>query len=287
MKYLALVTVLLTGYFIGVPVRAAETPDFRLIVETRLKDRYKTSLERICPVYTDWVAARVFAEYGALFISENGTVYPRKCIVESEAEMELIQREMNPQSENIGGVTITLQKPAMEALIKARKAAAERGLSITPRGGSTASMRSYAKTVELWNSRFDPALNYWVGKGRIKPADAQAVRQANIRAQVARVLQWEQEKIWFSKDLSKSILYSVAAPGASQHNFMLALDVEQYANPRVREILADHGWFQTVKSDLPHFTYLGLKKKELPSRGLRSTTVDGQEFWIPYLGGEE
>ena len=51
--------------------------------------------------------------------------------------------------------------------------------------------------------------------------------------------------------------------------------------PRVREILAKHGWFQTVLSDLPHFTFLGLKEKDLSKNGLKNVEVDGQTFWIP------
>jgi hypothetical protein len=62
---------------------------------------------------------------------------------------------------------------------------------------------------------------------------------------------------------------------------MLAFDVNEFDNPRVREILAKHGWFQTVLSDLPHFTYLGLKEKDLPKHGLKQVEVDGQIFWIP------
>ncbi|HNU07534.1 MAG TPA: hypothetical protein PKO33_07170, partial [Pyrinomonadaceae bacterium] len=95
------------------------------------------------------------------------------------------------------------------------------------------------------------------------------------------VLAWEENDWFFSTDFSKSILYSVAAPGASQHIFMIALDVEQFSNPRVRAILAKHGWFQTVKSDLPHFTYMGVQEKELPALGLEPVTVGGQRFWIP------
>jgi hypothetical protein len=101
------------------------------------------------------------------------------------------------------------------------------------------------------------------------------------RSQVAEVLALEKEGIFFSKDLSKSILYSIAAPGASQHIAMLAFDVNEFDNPRVREILAKHGWFQTVLSDLPHFTFLGLKEKDLPKNGLMQVEVDGQTFWIP------
>ena len=61
----------------------------------------------------------------------------------------------------------------------------------------------------------------------------------------------------------------------------LALDVQQFADARVRRILAKHGWFQTVKSDLPHFTYLGVSEDELPSLGLRREVISGQAFWIP------
>jgi hypothetical protein len=49
----------------------------------------------------------------------------------------------------------------------------------------------------------------------------------------------------------------------------------------VREILAAHGWFQTVLSDLPHFTFLDLKEDQLPKHGLKSVVVNEQTFWIP------
>ena len=52
---------------------------------------------------------------------------------------------------------------------------------------------------------------------------------------------------------------------------MLAFDVNEFDNPRVREILAKHGWFQTVLSDLPHFTYLGLKEKDLPKEWIEAS----------------
>jgi hypothetical protein len=77
------------------------------------------------------------------------------------------------------------------------------------------------------------------------------------------------------------VLYSIAAPGTSQHIAMLAFDANEFRDARVREILAANGWFQTVLSDLPHFTFLGLKEEELPARGLKSVEVEGQKFWIP------
>jgi len=64
---------------------------------------------------------------------------------------------------------------------------------------------------------------------------------------------------------------------------MLAFDVSQFGNARVRRILARHGWFQTVKSDLPHFTYLGVEEKDLPALGLRRVETGGQVFWIPNI----
>ena len=63
---------------------------------------------------------------------------------------------------------------------------------------------------------------------------------------------------------------------------MLAFDVTEFDNQRVREILGKHGWFQTVLSDLPHFTFLGLQQGELVERGLKPVQVSGQKFWLFY-----
>jgi hypothetical protein len=260
------------------------TPDIRAVVEAKLKGSLpKGGLAARCPIYDDWVAARVFTEYGAMFVADKPVVVPSKCMVESDAQMAAVQSLLNAGTAQVAGVTVTLQEPALKAFLDARAEAAKAGLAITPRGGSIASTRSYSNTVGLWNSRFEPALAYWVRKGRIKRAESDAVQDETIRKQVEAVLMWEQEGIWFSKSLSKSVLYSVAIPGASQHNFMLALDIEQFSDPRVRRIMADHGWFQTVKSDFPHFTYLGLKEADLPGNGLRSVVVGGQTFWVPNI----
>lgn len=239
----------------------------------------KLDLAKVCPA-NDIVAARVFRDYGAVFVSK-GTSLPGKCVFDSETEVQAFQSLAYPYELKVSGVNITLQRSAMHALEAARAEAQKSRLSITPRGASAASTRSYTKTVELWNSRFLPALRYWTAKGKITRDEANTAMRAPIREQVAMVLAWEAKGFWFSKDLQKSILYSVAVPGASQHIFMLALDVEQFANVRVRTILARHGWFQTVKSDLPHFTYLGVNEDDLPSLGLKREVISGQTFWIP------
>ncbi|MCA1622134.1 MAG: hypothetical protein LC795_23260 [Acidobacteria bacterium] len=141
--------------------------------------------------------------------------------------------------------------------------------------------RGYADTVRLWNSRLLPALEYWRGQGRLTPEEADRVRALPVREQVGAVLGLERRGIYFSKDFSKSILYSVAAPGASQHLSLLAFDVSEYADARVRATLARHGWFRTVRNDHPHFTYLGLGETQLPSRGLRKLNTPDGEFWVP------
>jgi len=174
-----------------------------------------------------------------------------------------------------------LQPAAMAALVKASDVALSAGLYISPRDGAEAARRNYTDTVRLWNSRFLPALGHWTRAERLSEAEANRLRSLPIHEQVPAVLELEKQGIFFSKDLSKSVLYSIAAPGTSQHIAMLAFDAYEFLEPRVREILAQHGWFQTVLSDLPHFTFLGLAEAELPERGLKRVEADGQIFWIP------
>lgn len=278
-----LILVAVTGGVSAQENNIDEPASFRSIVERKLQKNYKGALEAICPIDQDISARTIFADYGAMFVSKSDVTLPSKCIFDTDAEVRAFQNQVKARSETIGGIEITLQEPAMAALLKARKQALAKGLNITPRGGSLGATRSFYDTVRLWNSRLNPGLTYWVGKGKIKRAEAGTVRNSTIRNQIAKVLEWEQKGIWFSKDLSKSILYSVAAPGASQHLFMVALDINQFANKDVREILAQHGWFQTVNSDLPHFTYLGQSEDELPALGLKSVTTGGQNFWIPNI----
>lgn len=258
--------------------------DFRTVVEKVLKEKFvNASLSTVCPL-DEPDSARVFADYGAIFVAK-GVKLPSKCILDEET-VESFQSRVTASETNIGGVKVTLQSAAMAAFLAARQEAAKTGLSITPRGGSSASTRSYDTTVKLWESRFLPALSHWTKKGKISVQAANAARVAPLHEQVSMVLDWEKKGIYFSKNLSKSILYSVAVPGASQHIFMVALDVKQFANKRVRQILASHGWFQTVKSDQPHFTYLGRTEDELPSLGLVPVIFDGQTYWIPNVTEE-
>ena len=237
-------------------------------------------IEDICPP-EDQVARRVLHDYGAMFVADDSVLPPPLCVFQSEDQVARFQQEAGLTAATFGDAVIELQPAAMSALVQARAAAVAAGLGISPRDGAEAARRSYADTVRLWNSRFWPALDHWTNAGRLSGPQATRLRSLPIPEQVPEVLVLEQEGIFFSKDLSKSVLYSIAAPGTSQHIAMLAFDAVEFHDQKVREILAQHGWFQKVLSDLPHFTFLGLSEAELPGRGLKSVEVDSQTFWIP------
>ncbi|HYN26512.1 MAG TPA: hypothetical protein VES69_15930 [Pyrinomonadaceae bacterium] len=244
-----------------------------------LKKR-KLNIDSICPT-TDVVARRILEEYGAIFLAVKKVTPPPVCVFTAEEQVTRFQEAAGFTTERIADAEIELQPEAMKALLKARAEAQEENLEVTPRGGAEAARRNYEDSLRLWDTRFLPALEYWLGQGRLTAEQVLRLRNLPLHDQIAEVLELERSGIFFSKDLSKSILYSIGAPGTSQHVAMLALDVTEFDNPRVREILAKHGWFQTVLSDLPHFTFLGLKQKDLPKHGLKSVEADGQIFWIP------
>jgi hypothetical protein len=245
----------------------------------RALERRGMSLDCFGPA-GDQVSRRMLAEYGAMFLAE-GVELPPVCLFEDEEQVERFQREAGWRGEIMGGELVELQPAAMEALALARDEAAAAGLDITPRGGSEAGRRGFADSLRLWRSRCDPALDYWCAAGRLAGEEADRLRGLPTREQVAAVLELERSGLYFSTDFSKSILHSVAAPGASQHLAMLAFDASEFRDARVRRLLARHGWFQTVLSDLPHFTYLGLAEDELPARGLRRVVMHEQAFWVP------
>jgi hypothetical protein len=252
---------------------------FYEVLRKALKKR-KTKIENICPP-SDTVARRVLEDYGAMFLADKKVMPPPVCIFTSDEEVAAFQARAGYTSEMFGFDQVELQPQAMKELLKAREEAQKENLDITPRDGAEAARRSYEDSLQLWQTRFLPALDYWLAQGKLTEAHVERLKSLPLRSQIAAVLELEKSGIYFSKDLSKSILYSIAAPGTSQHIAMLAFDVNEFDNPRVREILRKHGWFQTVLSDLPHFTFLGLKEKDLPRYGLKQTEVDGQTFWIP------
>ncbi len=230
---------------------------------------------------SDSVGQKMLKEYGAMFVAK-GVTPPGKVVFANDSEVSAFQSGVQKSSENIGGVTIELQTAAMNALKEALTEAKGKNLSIAPRNADSAK-RSYQQTVDNWKSRVDPGLTFWVGRGKITQADADRIRGLSAVEQIPEIFKLEDQGIFFAQGNQKTIIYSVAPPGTSQHISMLALDVAQFENTQVREVLANHGWFQTVPSDLPHFTYLGVKESELPNLGLKKVTQSGRPFWVPSL----
>lgn len=247
---------------------------------TTKRPAFEANLPQGFQMPADDVARRLFREYGAVYVARGGATPPTVVIFEDAAAVAAFQMAVKSARMQIGGTTIELQEPALNALKDAVEEARSLHLAITPRG-SDAARRSYDHTVSLWASRVRPGLVYWTAKRRITAAEARRIRALEPFDQVPEIFRLEEQGIFFSKDLSKSIIYSVAPPGTSQHLSMLALDVAQHDNPRVREVLARHGWFQTVVSDLPHFTYLGVVESELPTLGLKAVRTGGRTFWVP------
>ena len=253
----------------------------RLMREPSRPGAQRIAFDTVCSIDRNPLARRVFYEYGSIFVGTIEVRLPPTCIFSDRDDVSEFQSRLETKKLNIGGIEIELQAAAVEQLEKAKTEASRSGLRITPLDGAIAGRRSYDDTVRIWNSRFLRALNHWTRKGKISWDDAEKARSASIRKQVDMVVAWENEGYFFSTDLSKSIFYSVAPPGTSQHLSLLAFDVVEAANPSVRRILNKYGWFQTIRTDQPHFTFLGVSEAELPRRGLKNIMHHGNSYWVP------
>jgi hypothetical protein len=231
------------------------------------------------------VEKRLFTEYGAVFATT--AIPPPVIIFDDAAEVEAFQSSLSLGRGVFGDHEIQLQAVALGALAGAAAEMAERGGCITARA-SDAGGRSYMDTVRLWTRNVTRGLEHWEGLGRITPELAQSLRELRPVDQVSAILNLEDtEQIFFGTFFDKSILYSVAAPGASQHLSMLAFDVAGYEDYETAEVLGGNGWYRTVPHDLPHFTYLGHDQDALPGLGLqRVERINGKRvysFWTPDL----
>jgi len=228
----------------------------------------------------DGLTRQLVREYGATLVAQGNVARPVTMIFSDEAAVTAWQSSVGTRTQKIGGVDVTLQTAAMAALQAALVEAKTAKLIVTPTGPDAA-RRTYAGTVINWKSRVDAGLVHWQAGKKLSAADAKAIRAATPAAQIPLILAQEDKGLCFAKTLDKTILRSVAAPGSSQHVFMLALDVKQHGDPRVRALLARHGWFQTVVTDEPHFTFLGAQAAGLPALGLKKVAVRGRDYWVP------
>lgn len=233
------------------------------------------------PAASDAIGWKLLAEYGAVFVARGGATPPPKWIFSDAESLARWRSGLKIGRATIAGKIVELQAPALEALQAARAEALKAHLNITLRARDGAA-RTYARTAQLWSWRVQAALAHWVKAGRLTRKDAARLRSLPPPEQVPEILRLEKQGLFFSgENFTKPILDSVAPPGASQHLSMLALDIRQIDNRKVRAILARHGWFQTVLLDLPHFTYLGVSQSELPSLGLKPVEKKGRTFWVP------
>jgi hypothetical protein len=279
---LALITVLLCSSIAAAQARSLfVTAASDRITREMPGSRGKTLLSRVCPVEANPLAARVLSEYGSIFVASDDVRLPSTCIFGSGPEVDKFQSELEIMEGSVGGVQLELQRPAMLALLKVIDELALVGKKITPLDGRVAARRSFEDTVRIWNSRFHPALDHWTRLGRIAREEAEWARQAPLQRQAEKVMEWESRGLYFSTDLSRSIFRSVAPPGTSQHLSLLAFDVVESRDAKVRSLLNKHGWYQTILTDEPHFTYLGLSDSELSRRGLTKITRTGGTYWIP------
>lgn len=244
-----------------------------------------SSLEDIAASISSPVERRLFAEYGAVFAT--AATPPPAIIFDDAAHVEAFQSSLILGRAVFGGYEIELQAVALAALSAAAAEMADRGGSITARAPD-AGGRTYADTVSLWTRNVTRGLAHWEGLGRITAERARSIRELAPVEQVAAILKLEEtEQLFFGTFFDKSILYSVAAPGASQHLSMLAFDVAEYEDREVDPVLGRHGWRRTVLNDLPHFTYLGHGQDSLRGLGLqRIERTHGErvyDFWIPDL----
>lgn len=241
------------------------------------------SLANIAASLSSPVEKRLFAEYGAVFAT---TATPPPAIMfHGDKEVEDFQSSLSLRRATFGSHEIQLQSDALIALSAAASEAADSGGNITARAAD-AGGRSYSDTVRLWTRNVTRGLEHWEDLGQITAERAQSIRELTPVEQVATILDMEEnEQLFFGTFFDRSILYSVAAPGASQHLSMLAFDVAEYEDREVDRTLGRYGWYRTVPNDVPHFTYLGHGVDSLPALGLRRLERNyGQrvyDFWTP------
>jgi hypothetical protein len=242
-------------------------------------------LQAIKATITSDVELRLFTEYGGIFVT---TATPPPAIIFRDArEVESFQSSLSIRRTRIGDYEIALQAEAMDALIRAASEANDHERQVTARAEDSGG-RSYEDTVRLWTRNVTRGLDHWESEGRMSQERARAIRDLAPVEQIPVILELEErEQLYFGTFLNRSILYSVAAPGASQHLALLAFDVADYKDEVVERALNHYGWFRTVVNDLPHFTYLGHQEDSLSELGLKQVSHEYEQrsyrFWIPDL----
>ena len=162
----------------------AETPNFhRAVLATLATAATQTTeaaadtpppslaLDALCNL-DDPIEWRVFRDYGAMFVAGNGSVRPARCAFQTEEGVAAFQAAVPTRTATVSGIRITLQEPAMNALLAAQAEARAAHLRITPADAHVAARRTFADTERLWRRYVGEALAAWVTRGRIRAAEA-------------------------------------------------------------------------------------------------------------------
>ncbi len=183
-------------------------------------------------------------QYGAIFLNpESGIKLPPTVIFANEQQAKDFQSHLTMAPVKDAD-NCYLQKPAADALNLARGQTSIPLKSGYGRGDCT---RTFATHLGFWQ----------------KYANSQTL-----------------ERVRRGQDMA--ILSTVAPPGSSQHIFGLAIDL-RVENQTQRAILAQHGWFQTVEKDSPHWTYVGLSTAQLQQFGFKNKSDRGIPYWVTPL----
>ena len=180
-------------------------------------------------------------KYGAVFVNQEPEIkLPEKVILANEQETKEFQSTLKTIKVN-GTNDCYLQQAAGLALNKAKTL---QNIPLKSGYGSGDCTRTFTTNLRFWQ------------------------KYANDRTL---------EKVRQGKETA--ILGIVAPPGTSQHLWGLAIDL-RVSSQKQRQALNQNGWFQTVESDIPHWTYLGLTETQLPLFGFQKKLVRGITYWV-------
>jgi hypothetical protein len=221
----------------------------------------------------------ILRTYGAAWASTSQR--PTVVSVPTEADRQLQVDGWATSSVTIGDRVLTTQTAAAHALSEARDELKALGVHLIP-GSNTPSARTWATTHNSWRQRLTLGLDYWVQQGTLESDDKARILALPPNLQLKEALKLEDGGMYLNKHHNRPILSSVAAPGSSQHCWMLAVDLKPHT-PKVVEVMASHGWFRTVWADRPHFTWLGVPEDQLPALGLKLRMYGEDAMWVPDL----
>ena len=214
---------------------------------------------------------------------QNGAAFSIKCVFKNESEVDFTVKSSPNRNRPSSAAYRRAPGAGDERFLEAVKEASEKKSAQSRRAAARRPPGVRTATTERSGIR-DFIRPQILGRKRQNFAPRRRCAKAMpINEQVAKVLEWESRRLWFSNDFRNR--FFIRSPRPALRSIFLCSRWTSSSSPKnaVRDILAHHGWFQTVKSDLPHFTYLGLTRDELPKSGLKSVLVGGQEFWIPNL----